>query len=280
MIRPNCIRFFYLTGVRKMKTTLFVFVSLFSLGLISKADAALIGYWNFDEKSGTIAHDSSSNGYDGTVNGGADWTTGKVGNALTFNGNGNYVNIPGSENVDISSGITIEAWVKFNDITPDPFAAHTIAAKWGVGDRAFYLGQGGNNDKFEYDLWANGDAWIVGPVSSLYSNTAPVAGVWTHVAATYDGSIANFYINGNLDISQSATGLIHQGGRQIEIGGVSTGYPHYFNGLIDEVRIYNNALTQEQICADMRVVPEPASILLFGIGGLTIAGIRRLKRRR
>jgi len=83
-------------------------------GITSK-DTALVAYWSFDEGSGGVAHDNSGNGNDGTIYGAA-WTSGVSGSALSFDGRNDYVMIPSSASLDIRGSITLEAWVKYNDI--------------------------------------------------------------------------------------------------------------------------------------------------------------------
>src|SRR5262249_52367666 len=82
---------------------------------------------------------------------------------------------------------------------------------------------------------------------------------WTHVAATYDGSLVRLYVNGNQVSSQSCVGSIITSSGVLRIGGNSF-WGEYFNGLIDEVRIYNRALSGSEITADMNTpVGQPST---------------------
>ena len=79
---------------------------------------------------------------------------------------------------------------------------------------------------------------------------------WTHVALTYDGTTMQLYVNGVLAASQARTGSIQASSNPLWIGGNSP-YGEYFQGLIDEIRIYNRALTQAEIQADMAAPTTP-----------------------
>src|SRR5262249_27557090 len=77
----------------------------------SAAGSGLVAAYSFDEARGTIVHDSSGNGNDGTIRG-ATWTSGKDGQALTFNGSNAWVTVPDTSSLDLTSALTLEAWVK------------------------------------------------------------------------------------------------------------------------------------------------------------------------
>ena len=79
------------------------------LSLAVRTQADLVGYWAFDEGLGSIAHDSSGNGLDGTLNGDPQWVAGQIGGALEFNGN-DFVEIPHSPLLSITDQITVAAW--------------------------------------------------------------------------------------------------------------------------------------------------------------------------
>jgi hypothetical protein len=216
-------------------------IVLASSVLISVANADLIAYWPLDEGHGLTAHDSSPNGYHGTIYG-ASWVGGMHGTALQFDGIGEHVDMLGSANVNVRAAITVEAWVWLNDIS----TGNCILTKWLPGEKSFYLYEREDSDKFNFVLWSDGDVFI----ADLRSSSSATVGVWTHVAATYDGSIAKLYLNGELNSFVAASGAIHQGGSIISMG--TDGYGnHPFDGVIDDVRLYSHALTRDEILADM-----------------------------
>jgi len=105
--------------------------------LTGAADADLVGLWRLDETSGTIAHDASGNGHDGTLIGDPKWVPGKIGGALDFDGEEDLVEL-GAFDV-IGSGITLAGWIR-----PESFAINdgriiTKANEWGENDHWWML---------------------------------------------------------------------------------------------------------------------------------------------
>lgn len=261
----------------EMKKILFSTGIVIILSFVPLAGASLIGYWDFNETVGLTVYDSSPNGYDGVING-AVRVQGISGNALHFDGIDDLVIIPDSQNVDIRSAITIESWLKFDKLPVE--GLQSIITKWKVGARSFHLQKDldAHQNQYRIYLFADGDPIFV----DLLSDTPAELNKWTHVATTYDGNVAKIYLNGNLDSFQYASGLIQQGGSNIEFGGeseeASIGYPIDFHGTLDEVRIYSHALTRDEIRADMNAgipsgVPELSSLFLLGLS-LIVIGLR------
>jgi hypothetical protein len=206
-------------------------------------ETAMISYWKLDAGSGKVAKDYV-NDNNGTILG-ATWTDGKVGYALNFDGdNEEYVNIPDSENLDISGDeITVSAWI----LTTRLDERQVIAGKTACGDNTwlveinpldcapgqlyFYLAHGGD----------------------ICSNSVLDVNTWHHVAFVYDGEAGKIYIDGRLDASQPLTGNIPTNNQPVRIGAWGTlygcgGTPNrFFYGKIDEVAVYQIALTQEEI---------------------------------
>jgi len=89
---------------------IYLFSFVLVLSIAGNVSADLVGYWKFDEGSGTTAYDSSGNGLDGTLNGDPQWVEGQLGGALDFDGNGDFVEIPHSTILSITDEITITAW--------------------------------------------------------------------------------------------------------------------------------------------------------------------------
>jgi len=199
----------------------------------------LVAAYGFEAGSGTAVADSSGNGNNGTISN-ATWTTaGKFGNALSFNGTSARVNVPDSASLHLTTGMTLEAWVR-------PTASST---SW---RDAIYKGD--DNYYLEASSEPGGRPVAGGTVGGTNVNLSGPSGLvtntWTFLAATYDGATLRLYVNGTQVASQARTGVIATSTNQVQIGGDSI-YGQYFRGSIDEVRIYNVALTAAQIGTDM-----------------------------
>ncbi len=209
-------------------------------------DYGQVGYWGMDEGGGQYAFDGSGNSNNGTlganVNPGTDdpsWTTGKVGSALSFDGD-DYVRVETSASLESAYyEVTMEAWIKPNDVTNEQYI---LSKSDGYAGCQWYLRIGGGvaMTVVVYDNTSAGYA---------FSKTGSLSvGVWQHVVGIFSASQGKFkiYING-VEYS-STTAAPNAGGladRYLNIGRQGSG--SYFNGLIDEVRIYSRALTAEEV---------------------------------
>jgi prepilin-type N-terminal cleavage/methylation domain-containing protein len=216
---------------------------LFSAGnnkrLIDQAQG-LVGYWPFDEGSGTIAKDYSGNGNNGTLVNGPTWTTGKVGGALIFDGVDDYVRIPRNI-LDPNKAFTFEAWV-----IPRSTAARGSIINFGGDPGAgcitpwLDMVSGGN---IIFGLYKTGSQNI-----NITSNFTIPANQPVHVVTIYNMSKVRIYINGVIDKS-SEYNFGSQICPNVYIGGNVAYNQLYFNGVIDNVRIYNRALSDSEIKA-------------------------------
>ncbi len=212
-----------------------------------------VGYWRFDEGSGAAAGDSSSYGNNGTVSGAA-WTTGKVSGALSFDGVDDRVEVPASASLSLSTNrVTLAGWVYPTAVTGGflTLAQRTNAAgtwfDWQLYARASDAPTA-NHPVFRVDWNGSGtleaDEQVQGDII-LQANT------WYFIAATYDGSAMQFYIDGTVRGTTAKTGgTIPNGNQPIWLGGNSA-WGEHFPGKIDEVQIYNRALSQAEIQALM-----------------------------
>jgi fibronectin type 3 domain-containing protein len=198
--------------------------------------------YGFEQGSGTLAADSSGNGNHGTING-ALWTTlGKYGNALSFNGSTSFVSVPDSPTLDLTTSGTIEAWIRIGAINQ----WNSVIAK----------GNSNNDQSHNYAIEIddlNRVRCILGNGSvsmALFSNTTLSGGTFHHLACTWNGSTVALYINGALSTSTAQT-LTPAGNTSPLYIGQFGGNSDRFNGVIDEVRIYNRALTLTQVQQDM-----------------------------
>lgn len=212
-----------------------------TVNLQSTASTGLVAAYNFDEASGTTVNNSAGSGNTGAISG-ATRVVGHSGGALSFNGTSDIVTVNDSTSLHLTSGMTLEAWIKPADLQ---------------GWTSVILKERGTTD-LSYGLYAS-DNTSNPPSAYLYNGTSKsVLGssrlplnAWSYLAATYDGTALNLYVNGQLAQSTPSSGNITTSTNPLRIGG-DTVYPdEYFNGLIDDVRIYNRALNASEIFTDM-----------------------------
>jgi fibronectin type 3 domain-containing protein len=200
--------------------------------------SGLVAAYGFNEGSGTTVTDASGNGNNGTITNVTWSTAGKFGDALSFNGTSAVVTIPNSASLQLSSGMTLEAWVN----------PSTVNANWRdvvyKGNDNYYLEATSTNS-------SRPDAGTIagGSYADAFGTAALTKSTWTHLAETYDGSTLRLYVNGTQVASTAHTGAIATSTSPLQIGGDSI-YGQFFAGLIDEVRVYNVALTAAQIQSD------------------------------
>jgi hypothetical protein len=201
----------------------------------------LSGYWRLDETTGTVASDSSGKRNHGTLNGftfdTATVSPGKLGNALNLNGTTNYISIPNASSLQPTSALSISAWIKGD--------------AWGSGSDVDSILRKGEANPNNYQL-AIADGRVAlylddSDTAGHRGDTVLQAGVWYHVAATWDGSQVKVYVNGLLDHSPptSKAAPIAVDTRPLYIGGRSGA--DLFDGVIDDVRLFNYALTPQEI---------------------------------
>jgi hypothetical protein len=200
-------------------------------------EPGLVGGWSFDEEDGNAVKDSSKSGHDGAISG-ARRVKGVVGRALEFNGVSDFANVssPGSGLVD--KAVSVEAWIQSagNNVNANLVFAGPESLDFGIWI------QGG---RFFAGIW-NSD----GAQCSAVSPSGPTPGQWYHVAMTCDfnaDKTVKLYIDGKLISTNPAVGTaIRSAHTTIDIGG-RTPNASYFNGIIDDVKIYNRALSEEEI---------------------------------
>lgn len=212
------------------------------------------GSWNLDEGSGTIAHDTSGNANDGDLFYGPTWVDGKHGKALTFNGVNDYVFDPSTPNIDGGFQVSYEAWVYPTSKPADGHYGGIVVAGNGYDGgwinmqcRLLYLA----TMNFDMNCGTNNsNTMVYWYTSNVYSINS-----WYHVVAVFNNGFTDIYVNGNLNngigttspgaFVNTATPNIVSIGTHVKPDGSSAG--EYFNGTIDEVRIYNRALNADEV---------------------------------
>jgi len=201
----------------------------------------LDAYFNLDESSGTTAQDSSGNGHHAAMNGDPLWqpAAGKLGGALQFDGDNDYVEAEGYEGITGSNPRTVAAWIKtdlgdFQDIVA--WGAEAAGERWSL-------------------VIASSNCGIYVKDGFIFGMTGIADGNWHHIAAVLDSdanpnvSEVRLYVDGRTEASSgvSSRQISTAQGDNVKIGTFSDGDNRYFNGMIDEVAIFDVALTDDQV---------------------------------
>ena len=223
------------------------------------SDPNLVGWWKLDD-AGLTAVDSSGHGNDGTLVGNPVWGEGRIHGGLTFNGTSSYVECTGGTGLDVRKALTLTMWVRTGDS--------------GNGERNSYLMKGEftygmrhrDTNDLEFYIYSVGHHYARVPATSAFNGT------WHHLAGTYDGTAVRLYIDGQVQATTACTGLINEDTNYyVNFGRNSQGdsaNQWYYQGDLDEVRIYDRALSQEEIQKLLK--PELASMPVPGDGAKDI----------
>ena len=218
-----------------MKTSIFLLVMVVLVSTNLNADLldGLVAYYPFNGN----ANDASGGGYDGSVVG-ATLTSDKFGNSNSsyyFDGSGDYIDIGDQTDLEGFGAVTISAWINCGLMGGD---SYNIAGKAGVYKIDYY------NSKIRF-LTGNDFAGSILTTKSTLSNNE-----WHHIVATYDGSIKRVYIDNIMDPTTVLTsGSLGANTKEVSIGAHRQfeTWDHFFKGAIDEVRIYDRALSQSEV---------------------------------
>ena len=202
----------------------------------------LVAAYAFNEGTGTTIGDASGNTNTGTLTNGPTWNVaGKFGAAVNFDGVNDHVLVPHSASLNLTTAMTLEAWVN-----PSVALSNWKAILQKEQDTYFLTASSDQQNRP-----ASGFTLSTGVCCPfVYATSALVPTTWTHVAATYNGAQIQLYINGVPVSSTPATGSIQTTTTPLRIGG-NTYATEFFQGMIDELRIYNRALTAAEILSDM-----------------------------
>jgi hypothetical protein len=217
----------------------------------SFSSPGMVGWWKFDEENGTTAHDSSANGHDGTLKGNCTWKIdgGKNRGAIELDGQSGYVEIANANTFNFTEGITLAAWVNTDEIKNDWAGIVT----W--GDVAWRLTAMRKEIKPHFSVNDFRQIYLDG-------NKTVSAFQWHHFAGVYDGQQLRLYIDGKPDSTVEWEGQIAANDCNVLIGENDQMRGRYWKGMIDDVRIYNYALSKDDIAAiyqGIEAQPLPAS---------------------
>jgi hypothetical protein len=205
----------------------------------------MVAWWKFDEVEDQISLDSSGNKFHGKLVGDARIVSDpERGNVLSLDGDGDYVDCGNAFAFDFLHDITVSAWIKVNAFNK----GHQTAVS--KGDTAWRLQRDQVNDHMQFactgmklpDSSAFDAKWGSLPGKKIVDDR-----MWHHVAGVFDGEKIYVYVDGVLDNSKDASGLINTNNFPVLIGENREKPGRYWNGLIDDVRIYSDALSEAEV---------------------------------
>jgi hypothetical protein len=219
-------------------------------------DSNYKGVWHFGNGSTLSLNDSTSNKNNGT-NSGAGVVAGEIGGAASFNGSSQYISVPDASSLDLTSAITLSAWVN---------PSQTISSYAEVLDKS-YVSYGA--PWHMYALQVNPSAKlrmsldIGGVETTLAGNTTIAANTWSYVTMTYDGGNMRVYVNGKQDNVAVQPGSFASNTVPLNIGRDNNG-TEYFPGVIDEARVSSVARSADWITTEYNNQSSPSTFYALG----------------
>ncbi|MBU0640597.1 MAG: PEP-CTERM sorting domain-containing protein [Planctomycetes bacterium] len=256
-------------GANVAITTVTAILACFAAGTTpARADLnqGLIAHWPLSEGQGTWTEDVAGN-HDGTIYGGPPWVAGVTGSpsdyALDFDGSNDYVNVGQFTQFGGTQHFSLCAWINRTTVSgPEPYILNNMySSSRGIG------------------LYSYGNMTAVtagGINGTIYQATVRdfediADGQWHLIVGTYDGSALQLYIDGEWRGSNSDFSYYTASTQNMNIGRMEQGARYYFDGKIDEARIYNRALSADEV----QDLPEPGTLALVMLGGLAVLRRRR-----
>jgi hypothetical protein len=227
------------------------FTIAFSVASAPPPNPGMIAAYSFNEGTGTTLTDRTGLGHAGTISGATWITQGRFGGALTFDGSNDWVTIADANDLDFTTGLTLEAWV------------YPTASGGGSWRNVLIKERAGGET---YNLYANADTnapviYVVraaqagAPIDARGASSLPL-NTWTHLSATYDGTMLRLFVNGVQVGSRAVSGALLASSGVLRMGGNGV-WGEFFAGRIDDVRLYNRALTASEIQTDMATPVTP-----------------------
>lgn len=227
---------------------------------------SLVAHWSFDEQAGQTVHDKVG-GNDGTrgadANAGSDDPTWKPANeckvngCASFDGAGDYVAIADDSALKPNT-LSISGWIKLNvNLASQPASFPIFIDKYSLSPMTGYrILFERNQDKLSFSVMDGTTIYQ----ASLTSAGSTLGTDWHHVSAVFDGSNVKLYVDGVLKATAAANTTIDFGNETLYIGSYD-GSQHFLQGVIDEVKIYNTALTADQVKQDMNA----GAAIVYGV---------------
>ena len=255
-------------GGNEMKNSIFMLVMMFLITSNAQATLTdgLVSYYPFNSN----ANDATGNNHNGTVHG-ATLTTDRFGNlnsAYSFDGVNDYIRIPDDPQLDGMNSLTLSVWVKINGGTQETEILNKYVHGPPHSDSSYNIGiDSGPLAVFQY---ATNDDSVI----KISNDPLPIE-PWHHIVGVYTGVGGSLFVDGSIvalsrDDPDSA-GPLNSITADLLIGCGEGGgsLVRFFAGEIDDVCIYNRALSPEEI-SELYNVPEPATVLLLGLGAVMV----------
>lgn len=232
-----------------------VFLSMTSY---AQQEEHLVGLYFFDDGRDDAVIDSSGNSNDGAFRGGVKRVDGYFKGGLEFNGSDAFVEIPDSESLALTEGLTIAMWIYLRSYATAGGTGVTKESSYKVGTR--------DHKKMIIRVTTAGGAWVA---NNIDGKTEIPLDEWHHVAATYDAASGDaiLYVDGAEDAVGNFSGEIVPNANVVWIG---RGGSPFFDGIYDEVAIWNVALSPAEILQVMNILHavEPSGKLATTWGGM------------
>jgi hypothetical protein len=220
-----------------------VFIMTFlSISAYAQQEEHLVGLYFFDDRTADEVIDSSGNDNHGTMMGGVKRVDGIFEGGLEFNGSDAFVEIPNSDSLALTDGLTIAMWIYLK--------SYSTAGGTGVTKETSYKAGTRDHKKMMVRATTAGGAWAD---NSVDGKTEVPLEEWHHIAATYDAASGDaiVYVDGKEDAEGSFSGEITPNTSVVWIG---RGNAPYFDGVYDEVAIWNVALSPDEILEAMNAL--------------------------
>jgi len=224
-------------------------------------DTSLVACYQLDENTGSAFFDGIPNPFnDGTTVNGPTWVPGVYNSGLHFNGTTQYGYSPDEDSLDLTNSVTLAIWVKPENVATQDLIKKVLGS---TGYELVLSAGTGSPSNYKAFVRLNGnDEYRVATSSNYCDNTVNcTVNTWKHIAATYDGTTIRIYFNGVLENSLPASITIGTNTAPMSVGAFYTGSSasRWYQGTMDDVRVYNRTLSDNEILALYSRPPIPSS---------------------